>query len=188
MSEMVASIVLMSVWVIAGNFWHFILLVQRKGNNRPKTISEHAVESSNLLITHRVVHSFPLIVFIPVVVGYLVPNGYTIAALLLFAGAIFDSLEALTLNKKSAPIDSAPNSHYISAWLMALSYLGYALIISRIAGVSSWVYCPILTLCGLLAVLAQRGILNRVSLAMQMSYFILLSLVVLIANASLITS
>jgi hypothetical protein len=178
----------MSAWIVLGNVWHGILLAQRKGSNRPKTISEHAVETNILLKIHRAVHTIPLLVFIPFIFGYLMPTRHYLAAILLMLGAIFDSIETLTLNKKTAPLDSAPNAHYVTAWLMALSYLGYSFVISRIAGVSPWLFGPILLSCIILAILAHRGILNRISLGMQMSYFLLVSLVVLIANFKLIMS
>lgn len=186
MNKMIVYTSIMSIWVVFGNVWHGILLARRKGGGRPKTISEHAVESDKLLKIHRVIHSIPLIVFLPFIIYYLLPKGYHYAALLLILGAVFDSIETLTLNKKTAPLDSSPNAHYITAWLMAFSYLGYSFVISRIAGVSPLLYVPVLLLCITLAALAHRGILNRISLAMQMIYFILVSSVVLIANIKLI--
>ncbi len=185
---MVTSITLMSLWVILGNAWHGVLLAQRKGSNRPKTISEHAVESSKLLWAHRIVHSAPLILFVPFIYGYLLPNEYYLASIVLFSGVIFDSVETITLTKKTAPLDSPFNIHHLTAGLMSLSYFAYSISISRIAGVSVWIYSPLLLACVLLVIFSGKGISKNKSLAMQMSYFILVSLVVLLANFKLMIS
>lgn len=185
---MVTYITLMSIWVILGNTWHGVLLAQRKGSNRPKTISEHAVEGSKLLWTHRIVHSAPLLVFVPFIYAYLLQNAYYLAMAFLVSGVVFDCVETLTLNKKTAPLDSAFNIHHLTAGLMSLSYFAYSISISRIAGVSIWIYLPLLLACLLLVLFSSKGISKNKSLAMQMAYFILVSLVVLIANLKLIIS
>ena len=103
------------LWVIIGNVWHGFLLMQRKGAGRPLTISEHAVENDRLLLTHRIVHSLPLLMFMPMIFGYLIPQGYIIAAALLVSSAVFDSLETLTLNKNTARWDNGLNLHSFTA-------------------------------------------------------------------------
>lgn len=183
---MFVYIIIVSVWVVFGNMWHVYLIATHKGNRRPLTISEHAVANKRLLWTHRIVHSLPLIVFVPMIFGYLIPNGYLLAALLLMSGAIFDSLETLTLNKRTAPVDSSFNIHHLTTWFMALSYFTYAILISIIAELSTWVYLPILTVCLALLFIACTKIFKDRFLVLQMSYFILVSLLVIIANTKLI--
>lgn len=173
-------------WVIVGNIWHAVLLSLRTEGNRPLTISEHAVERDNLLLVHRIVHSAPIIVFMPLILGYLLPSGHYLAALLLSSAAIFDSLETLTLNKRTAPLESSVNAHNVTAWVMALSYIAYAVVISRIADLSLWVYGSILFVCAVLLVIAVRGIQKRRFLIMQMAYFVLVSLVGVLAHIRLI--
>ncbi len=178
----------MSIWVVLVNAWHIFLIVNRKGASRPPTISEHAAEARRLLWIHRFIHSLPLIVFIPMIFGYLVPSGHLLAAYLLMSGVIFDSLEALTLNKRTAPVDSPFNMHHFTTWIMSLSYFAFAIAISRIAEVSPWLYLPILTACVVLLIIAGKKIIRGKFLVMQMSYFLLLSSVILIANIKLILS
>jgi hypothetical protein len=178
----------MSVWIVLGNAWHFLLLRLFPGKNRPPTISEHAVVSGNLLRFHKIIHSLPIIVFAPVVFKYLIPQEHYLAAGLLIIAVVSDCIEVLTLNKKSAPIDSKPNAHFFSAWLMSLTYLAYVYVISGIAGLNIWFYGSLLAACVLLAVLSNRAIVKKRSLRMQMGYFVIVSLVAVVANMKLILS
>ena len=181
------SLIAMSFWIVLGNLWHGFLLAIHKSGKRPPTISEHAAGSQCLLWTHRVVHSIPLFIFSIVAFKILVPNGYWIAVILLISGALFDFLETITLNKKTASLQSRYNLHFATAWLMALCYFAYAFMISRIAGVNVAVYIPILLICVLLVVFSEHGVSRNKSLSMQMAYFMLVSLVVLLANVRLIS-
>lgn len=188
MRSMDFYLIIVCAWAILGNIWHAILLIRTKSKKRLPTISEHAVEDNRLLRVHRLVHSLPLLVFMPAVFGYLLPNGYGLAAGLLLSGVFFDCVETLTLNKRTATLAVKLNVHFVTAWLMALSYFGYALVISRIAHVSPWVYGPVLGLCLLLVVLANKGVSRQKSLAMQMTYFMLVTLAVVIAHIRLVLS
>lgn len=188
MSKTDYYLLLMSFWIILGNVWHIVLLTRHKGHERPPTISEHAVASKRLLLIHRIVHSLPLLLFAPVIFGYLLPRGYNFAAILLTSAIIFDSIEVLTLNKNTASLDSRPNTHFVTAWLMALSYFAYSLVISHIAGLSPWVYGSILSICVLFVILSNRAVSAGKSLVLQMTYFILVSLVGVLANIKLIMS
>ncbi len=160
--------------------------MQRKGTGRPLTISEHAVESRRLLCVHRIVHSLPLIMFTPLIIGYLIPNGYIIAATLLGSAAVFDSLETLTLNERTAKLDNGLNLHSFTAWIMSLSYLLYAVIISQITGVSTWIYGTAMFVCVILLICGATGILKRYFLYMQMSYFLVISFIGILAYIELI--
>ena len=186
MNKMIVYISIMSIWVVLVNAWHIFLITNRKGTGRPPTISEHAAESKRLLWIHRFIHSLPLIVFIPMIFGYLVPNDHILAAYILMSGAIFDSLETLSLNKRTAPVDSPFNMHHFTTWIMALSYFTFAIAISRIAEVSQWFYLPILIACVVLLIIAGKKIIRGKFLVMQMTYFMLLSLVLIFANIKLI--
>lgn len=185
MNKMIVYVSLISIWIILGNVWHGILIFIYSGGGRPSTISEHAVKSKRLLWAHRLVHSLPLIVFMPMIFDYLVPSGYILAAFTLMSGAIFDALETLTLNKSTAPVDSPFNVHHLTTWLMALSYFIYAILISEIAEVNPWIYLPVLAACVVLLFIAGKKVFKGKFLIMQMSYFILVSLVVLVANVKL---
>jgi hypothetical protein len=123
--------------------------------------------------------------FTPLVFGYLVPKQFIIAALLLVSAAVFDCVQTLSLNKSTAPTNKQPNIHSVTAWLMALSYFGYALVICRIADVPVLIYGSALLLCGLFVALANKALSRGVSLQLQMTYFILVSLVGVFAHIKL---
>lgn len=188
MSRVDLSLVVMSFWVILGNVWHGVLLSIDTGGKRPSTISEHAVLNDRLLLTHRLVHTLPLIMFAPVILWFLIPEGHMFATAVLFLAALFDSIEVLALNKRTAPVKSSPNIHFVTAWLMAAFYFAYSLLISRIAGISVWFYSPVLLVCLVLAILATKLHRANRSLSMQMTYFILVSLVGVVANIKIMVS
>jgi hypothetical protein len=179
-------LVAVSTWVVIGNVWHFALLTQRKGPGRPVTISEHAVENKRLLLAHRIIHSLPLLFFPPLVFYILFPQKYYAASVFLLTAAIFDSVQTLTLNKQTAPLENKLNFHSATAWIMAVSYFAYSGIICYIAGVSLWVYGTILSVCILLLISAVTSRSRKHFLVMQMSYFILLSTIGLLAHSMLI--
>jgi hypothetical protein len=179
------SLMIASAWVIVCNGWHIALVALRSGSGRPLTISEHAVESKRLLLIHRVVHSLPVLLFLPLA-AQLSAHGYSIAATLLLTAAVFDCVQVLGLNKKSARLENRLNAHSIAAWIMALSYLFYSAQISQIASVPPFIYGLILAICLLLLLGAATNTFKKYFLAMQMSFFILLSSVGLIAHTVLI--
>src|SRR5690606_30593724 len=135
------------------------------------------------LFIHRLAHVIPLIVFVPFVLFYLLPEGHILAGALLALAALFDALEVLTLNKRTAPLSSGLNAHYITAWLMAASYMMYAVAISRIAGLSSLIYGSFVVVCFVLMTFAVREMFKKYFLAMQMTFFILPSLLFLLAHS-----
>lgn len=173
--------------LILVNSWHAWLLVRHPKTSRPLTISEHAVESGWLLLAHRVMHAVPLPIFVFFAFSYLIPEGHTVAAVLLMVGATFDVAEVLTLNRGTASMDTKLNAHFVTAWVMALSYLLYGLLISNTAGVSRYVYGTILLVCACLLMFAITNTFKRYFLIMQMLFFVLVSSVVFIAHMNLIT-
>lgn len=183
---MYIGFLLVSIWILIGNSWHALLIARRKGPGRPLTISEHAVESPQLLLVHRVVHSLPIVLFMPLIIGYLLPEGHVLAASLLFSAVVFDSIETLSLNKKTARLEDKLNIHSITAWLMAASYMLYSTVISQVAGISWLIYGPILAACIFLMMCAVTGAFKKHFLSMQMSFFLLISLMGLVAHVTLI--
>jgi hypothetical protein len=101
------------------------------------------------------------------------------------SAAVFDSLQTISLNKQTAPTNKHPNLHSVTAWLMALSYFGYALVISHIAAAPELVYVPVLLVCILFVALANKALSKGVSLQLQMAYFVLVSTVGIIAHLKL---
>lgn len=184
---MIPSLIIASVWVIGCNLWHVILVATRKGLNRPLTISEHAVETKRILGVHRIVHSLPLLLFMPLAHQLVISERYSLGVLLM-AAAIFDCAQVLTLNKRTARLEDRLNAHSITAWLMALSYMGYSLLISREAHVPTLVYVSGFALCVLLLLFAVTNTFKKAFLVMQMSFFILISAMGIIAHLMLISA
>ena len=130
-------LILSLIPLIAVNVWHNILLSEPTADHKPRSISEHAVSSSHLLFRHRVAHTVGSILLSIYGLFYLFPHGHIVAGSLLIGAAIFDVIEVVTLNKKSASDITALNYHVVTAWAMALCYLLYASVIVTIAGLSS---------------------------------------------------
>ncbi len=166
--------------------WHFVLIFSRDNKGRPSTISEHAVEQDHLLLIHRIVHTLPILAFLPFILFYLWPNGYVLAGALLILATTFDSIETLTLNKKTASLDSPKNLHYVTAWVMAICYLGYLVAISIIAGINPLFYGSILAICAVLLYFAINNKYKSKFVVMQVSFFALLAILGIIAHASLL--
>lgn len=166
--------------------WHFYLVFQRKAPARPLTISEHAVESRELLLAHKIAHTLPVVIFLPFVFLYLLPNGYNLAGLFLILASVFDSIEALALNKETARLDAKESLHYKATWIMAMSYLVYTTLISRIAGLNSFVYGSILAICFVLLYFAVNERHKSKFLFMQMTFFVLVALLGIIAHSTLL--
>ncbi len=168
------------------NIWHIILVTRPRTSPRPLTISEHASESQATLLAHRILHSLPIIMLTPFIVWFLIPKGHIYAAVLLFSGSFFDSIEVLTLNKHSAELDGPINLHKVTAWIMALSYMGYMLAISRVAEINPYIYGLFFLACVLLMVFAIKGMFKAYFLFMQTIFFVLMSLVILMAHIALL--
>lgn len=123
--------------LIAVNVWHNVLLSEPTAGHKPRSISEHAASSPHLLLRHRIAHTVGSIFLSIYGLFYLLPHGHSVAASLLIGAAIFDVIEVVTLNKKSASEITALNYHVVTAWAMALCYLLYASVAVTIAGLSS---------------------------------------------------
>lgn len=179
------AIIIAASWIAIVNFWHVLLLMLRKGDGRPLTISEHAVERSSLLVTHRIVHSLSIPFSLPLIYQLMSSNERVVGVLLL-TGVLADSLQALSLNVRTAPLENKINPHSLSAWLMALSYLACAIIICSAASVSPWIYVTASLLCMLLLVFAITKTFKKHFLAMQMAFFVIVSCICSIAYSMLI--
>lgn len=116
----------------------------------------------------------------------LVMSDYFLAGLALMTGAVFDSIQSLTLTKQNASLENKLNSHSISAWLMAVSYYFYAAVISNIAGIPVWLYALVLICCAVLLLCAVTNTFKGYFLAMQMSFFVLISGMSLAAHIAMI--
>jgi ABC-type sulfate transport system permease component len=101
------------------------------------------------------------------------------------SAALFDSIEVLSLNKQTAPLEDKLNLHSATAWVMSSCYFLYTALISHIAGVPLWAYLPVLAICLALIFCAATNRYKKYFLAMQMSYFVLLSLLGLLAHSLL---
>lgn len=172
------------IWV---NIWHSFLLVKHSKDDRPHSISHHATEAPELLRIHRFIHSSASVVLTAFAIGFLIPNGHTLAAFFLIAAAIFDVLEVLNLNKSNAAETLKLNSHTATAWPMALFYLLYATTIVSIAQLSSLLSVAIWLAPVTLASLF-RWRKFRAFWIVQHVYFCLLGLVLIIAHVRLLVS
>jgi hypothetical protein len=171
------------IWV---NVWHSYLLAKRSKDNRPHSISEHATETPELLRTHRFMHSSSSAVMAVFALGFLLPNGYVLAACFLITAAVFDVLEVFTLNKTNASTTLVLNGHTATAWPMALFYLLYATVIIPVAQLNPLLSVAIwITPTVIAAVFKWRKF--RGFWIVQHVYFCLLSLVLIIAHLRLLS-
>lgn len=125
--------------IVLVNLWHHILLFYMYRPSTPRTISENAAKTITSLYIHRAMHTVASFILLLFGYMYLLPHGFYIPFGLLISGAIFDALEVLTLDSRSAQEIFSANSHSITAWLMALSYLGYASTILLASGTSPYI-------------------------------------------------
>jgi hypothetical protein len=180
--------ILFPAWILV---WHFFLILKRTGEDRPRTISAHAEEQGRLLLIHRLSHSLPLIATIPFTAGYLLPHNHHMAAFILILATIFDAAEVATL-RKTPDLDAGTGSgglvHKIAAWLMAVSYLLYAAIISVVADVGVWLYWFVFAFlaCVLLAFFRKGATTQKHFFILQMAFFMLVTFVMLIAHITLL--
>lgn len=172
--------------VLIVNLWHIYLVTSYHGDKRLVTISEHAVTTRSRLYMHRVIHALPLIFFLPFALWFLVPNDFRLAAILLIASAILEIKQAVSLNKYNAPLDSGVNKHSVKAWMMAVCYLAYTLVLGLISDISLFIFLPLFTVCLVLVSFAALGLHRNRTLFMQMSFFIVLSLLGILGHISLI--
>ncbi len=173
--------------LIGVNIWHTLLLVKRSKDGRPHSISQHATETPELLRTHRLMHTSASVILIAFAIGFLIPNGYLLAACLLITGAIFDVLEVVTLNKRNAAETFRLNSHTTTAWSMAVFYLLYASVIISVAKLSPFFVIAAWLTPAILAVLFNLRKFNGFWIAQHM-YFCLLALALVIAHVRLVAN
>lgn len=124
---MYASLLLVAP-LIVGNLWHAVMpFIGRRKTNFKNSISENALRSKGVLLTHRIVHlalSFCFIIYSL----YLFSQGVVLVAVLLVAAALFDAIQVMTLSKRT---NHTPmyfrDIHQIFAWLMSITYLIFSL-------------------------------------------------------------
>ena len=132
-------------------------------------------------------HTLGSVILIIFGVGYLIPHGYTVAACLLIAAALFDVIEVFTLNKENAAEALKFNGHTVTAWSMAFCYLLYVTAIISVAKINPLLAVAVwLTPAILVAVFKLRKF-NRFWIA-QHVYFCLLALLILIAHVRLLST
>lgn len=181
-------LVLLSLLPLIGlNIWHGILLAQGNKDNRPHSISHHAVDTPQLLRTHRIMHTLGSVILIIFSVGYLIPRGYTVAACLLIAAAVFDVIEVFTLNKENAAEALNLNSHTVTAWSMAFCYLLYVTAIISVAKMNPLLTVAVWFTPAILAAVFRLRKFNGFWIA-QHVYFCLLALLILIAHVRLLAT
>lgn len=176
-------------WII---LWHFILMLRRTGENKPNTISAHAEEKARILLVHRLSHGLPSVAILPFVFGFLLPNGYHVAAYVLITASIFDLIEVLTLRKTPVTNITAGSDglvHKVSAWLMAMSYLLYTVLISGESGIGRWLYLIVLLLSAAIigAFFAIGASTKRHFYILQMTFFTLTTFVMLLSHISILS-
>ena len=120
---------------LAGVVWHSIMpFIGKEKTSLKNSISENALKSRNVLIFHRAVHVAISICFL--VYSWLLFPNYALSAFLLAVGAIFDIIQVMTLSKRS---NHTPmyirDTHQIAAWLMAVSYLAFSIVIALQRGI-----------------------------------------------------
>lgn len=178
---MEVNLLIIMVWLLVVNVWHLYLVVGNGKTYTKPTLSETAAQNSRILHSHRAIHIAPVVVFMPAVFGYFLPQGHSVLGLLLLTGATFDVVQVVTLNKRTAPLSAAPNTHFVSSWLMAISYFIFTTLLCRMAGISFWVCAPLLLIAVVLAVLSGKALVKGVSLTVQFFFFFLVSLTALIS-------
>lgn len=167
------------------NFWHGYLLMTNKSPERPGSISEHACANSRHLVLHKNFHILISVFLIGYAVGYLFAElGLTLLAALLVLGATMDIIEVSTLNKNTPTSPDVKDIHQITAWIMAISYVLFALGLAFHAGLpfmivnATWISFVLLVIWSL-------KINFKSFWAFQMAYFFVLSIIILIAHFSL---
>ncbi len=178
---------LLTLLPLAGiNIWHGILLAQRSRDGKPHTISEHAAETPRLLLIHRLVHTISPAIFLLFGFGYLLPHGHTLAFAFLAVGVTLDAIEVMTLSKGGPKGPFTLSVHHVTAWLMALSYLSYAIIISSTSNMSPWISNSIWVSFVLLLTLSAHRKFRHFWIE-QMLYFTFVCLIAAIAHVRLLS-
>ncbi|PID30627.1 hypothetical protein CSA80_00795 [Candidatus Saccharibacteria bacterium] len=173
--------------MISVNAWHGFLLYSHKNDRKQHTISQYAVSSGAFLRRHRAIHYLTSAILFVFSAGYLLPHGYVLAAVLLSGAAIFDALEVMTLNQKTASQITTVNSHIITAWLMAFCYLFYASHVLAIAKLSEWFVWAIWVSFAVLLALSVNRKFKEFWL-IQHAYFCFLAALIVLAHITLLVS
>lgn len=180
-------VVLSTLPLIIVNIWHSILLFSRERDNKPHTISHHAAETTNLLRVHRIMHISASVILMLFSFCYLFLHNHYLVGWLLIGGALFDVLEVITLNKKSAEKVVSVNYHTITAWTMAFFYLVYASLISLTVNFSSLLVFAIwIAFVVFLIISVARSF--KSFWIMQHIYFCFLALIMIAAHLSFLHS
>lgn len=175
-------------WII---LWHLILMLKRANNGSPASISAHAEVHNKLLLIHRLSHGLPLVLLWPFLIDFLIPNGYGLAAALLFAAATFDVAEVATLRRapdSNLTIGADSMVHKITAWCMAVSYLLYTVVICTLSGVGLWLFLPVflISFCLVGVLLVLKIMTKRHFYFLQVLFFSLVSFAILIIHVAIL--
>lgn len=179
------SFLTLSVPVVSVNLWHGYLLVSRKDDGKPHTISEHGAANARLLLIHRILHISASILLITYALTFLRERGFGVAMTFLVVGAICDVAEvlALNLNVKSGP--DLKDVHQLTAWGMAFCYMAFGITIALAAHFSSLVVNGVwLVFLAMLLISIQQKFYKF--WIYQMAYFVMLSVLIIVAHTKIV--
>lgn len=173
---MEAPLLIIVAWLVLVNVWHLYLVAEYGKKYTKPTLSETAAQNRRMLNLHRAIHIAPVFVFMPAVLGYFLPERHLMTGLLLLAGATFDVIQVVSLNEKTAPLKAAPNTHYVSSWLMAISYFIFTALMCSLSDIGFWICAPLLFTAIVLAVFSGNAVSRGISLPVQFLFFFIVSL------------
>lgn len=166
---------LLAVPLLVGNLWHAIMpLVGRKRTDFKNSISENALRSKSVLLTHRLVHVGLSVCFF-FYAAYLFNQGLIAASVLLVCAALCDSIQVVTLSRRT---NHTPmyfrDIHQVSAWTMAIAYLVFSIVFAinlGVIGAIFWTYIAWLACIFIVLFYAK----HRLFWFVQMAFFVSVS-------------
>jgi hypothetical protein len=167
------------------NLWHGYLLASRKDDGKPHTISEHGAANARLLVTHRALHISASVSLITYALTFLRERGFFVAMAFLIVGAVCDVIEvlALKLDVKFGP--DLWDAHQLSAWGMAFCYMAFGIAIAHAAQLPTLVVNGVwLVFLAMLLISIQQKFYKF--WIYQMSYFVMLSVLIIFSHVQMI--
>lgn len=134
---------------------------------------------------HRIFHTLISMSLIAYALLYLRAElGLLLPVILLITGATMDIIEVMTLNENTPTGPDAKDVHQLTAWVMALSYLFFAISLAVYAEYSALVVNAI-WIVFLIMITSAAKIKFRYFWAFQMSYFLMLSILIALTHLSI---
>jgi hypothetical protein len=181
------SILWLLVPLIVINSYHaFMMYSVAKKTGYRNSISETAFHSTNTLTVYIMLHVVGALCFL--VFAYLLYRDYSLVlpALFLFLAAVFDATQVMTLSKKT---NHTPmylrDFHQLSAWLMTICYLLFALSLLSVAG--NYIAIVLFMLFLGHVYVASHMLKHRYFWFAQMAVFVSISMVMVIAAVRMAT-